>query len=224
MPGIAPHDVQIKNAEDAGAVAAIVTIAPIGFPIPPDSPLIELLGGAGFNTISPSGQVTEPITIPSIVVEAATGDAIQNNIVNDVKVTLGGAEVLSQERSNFSLVRAEEWDPDFNGSGLLFFLQSFATSTNNLAEGSVTVLRDRDGDGSSDLDDQCPTDKDAVMLQSNVDEARGLLRKIRQLEPTGNPRRDRRRRRALKMNKRELRGVLNRIVDCVGQVFFSDRT
>ncbi|MDC0358801.1 hypothetical protein OAO01_08300, partial [Oligoflexia bacterium] len=152
--GPCSNDERVKNAQDAGAIAAIVMNDPIFILLPY---LPTFLGLADFQVMQPSGNVTEPITIPSIKVGYLTGAALKLNIVNSLTVRLSGVEILSQEQEAWMFTAGEKFDPDFD---------IFSENTNNLGVGSVIVLKDSDGDGTPDLNDNCP--KDAAKLAPAV--------------------------------------------------------
>ena len=142
-------DVRVKNAQDAGAIGAIVASESIPFPIPPFTDFFDEL-----STMTPSGTVTEPITIPAIKVRKITGDALKANVVNSLQVSLNGLDFLSQEQKGFGFVRADQADPGFA------LLQ--LTDSNNFVEPSIIVVRDRDQDGEPDTTDQCITDASKI--------------------------------------------------------------
>jgi len=230
----------VKNAQDAGAIAAIITLPPLPFPISP-GPLAILEGYGGFEAMVSSGNVTAPITIPSVLVESVTGNAIQSNIANSVNAIIGGVDFLSQERNNLGFCFADEFDPDSNTEEVSYLLFRSWEDSNNLLTGSVTVLRDTDSDGIPDLDDPCPNNAAKTApgvcgcgladvdnnangivdclssdeLKDKLDRAKKLIKKLKQLKSTGNAKKDKKRRKAQREIKKELKALLAEIVDTV---------
>lgn len=140
-------DEKILNAQKAGASAAIVFDA--------DSLAItEALFNKDLTVIS-SGDVTEPITIPTVQVRRESGELFKANIASGIELSIQRVDVLSQEQSFFSFATAEQVDPDFSLSKI--FLQQTLV-TNNIASSTITVLKDSDNDGTPDINDACRFD------------------------------------------------------------------
>jgi PA domain len=141
------EDEQVKSAQDAGAIAAIVAGGRSGiFPFGPADDVTPMVS---------SGSVAEPITIPSIRITEALGEAFKAQVVNGLAVEIAGIETLSQEQTSVAAAGAEQFDPDFNAN-LLFV--GGTPDSDNFAFNNVTVLRDSDGDGVPDVGDGCRTD------------------------------------------------------------------
>ena len=108
--GNCSKDEQVKNVQDAGAIAAIlINEGFIFFPYEfAGSPLIDVLSGN--QVMQPSGNVTDPITIPSILISYEDGNPIRDNVVNSVMAKISGKEILSQDNTILSMVFANEMD------------------------------------------------------------------------------------------------------------------
>jgi hypothetical protein len=142
-----PEDVEVKSAQDAGAIAAIVAGGRSGIlPAGPGDELTPLVA---------SGSVTEAIVIPSIRITGDLGEAFKAQVVNGLTVEIAAVDFLSQEQTSVAVAVAEQFDPDLN---LIQLLVGDVTGTDNITLDKVTVLRDRDGDGTPDVGDGCRTD------------------------------------------------------------------
>ncbi|RMG45160.1 MAG: hypothetical protein D6719_00655 [Candidatus Dadabacteria bacterium] len=217
------EDEQVKNAEKAGAKAAIIVAEslPPGYPsLPPDS-FAALIGFTPYGVMKPSGSVTSAITIPSIRVTATTGNLLQLNVVNGLNVSIAGKRVLSQEFSFFSFsFSQDEFDPGFPSFGLQF-LAVRPSEVNNLDHKLVTVLGDSDFDGSPDISDQCPDDPSAATLKDKVVAVSKLVKKVKPVKTTGKKKKDKKKKKALKQNKKLLKEALDQMVGCVDTVAFN---
>lgn len=232
------RDESIKNAQDAGAIAAITTSAALPFPAPL-GPLGILIGG-GYDVMTPSGNVADPITIPSIMVDSSLGITLQGAIASGLSVTFQGVQVLAQENDGFAFGFSDVFDPDFSSVETLYFLM-FGHLSNNYQASPVTVLRDTDSDGTADLDDECPKDSAKIAagdcgcgavdvdtdgnsisdclssaeLKDLLKRAKRLIKQLRQFSETGNARKDRLFKQRQRKVKKELRSVLKAIVGLV---------
>ncbi len=146
---VCDEDIAVKNAQDAGAIAAIVGASdhsPISAVQYPDSSLPPL---------KLSGSVLEPITIPSIRISSNASEILRLNIASAVQIRMRGVDVLEQRLTVFGYTFAEEFDPDFHPFKIV--TASFSES-DNFSLPTIRVLRDRDQDGTADINDDCIND------------------------------------------------------------------
>ena len=223
------RDEQVKNAEKVGARAAIIIDEEVPFDVPG---FLEILSGFLFDVMTPSGNVTSPISIPSALVQFETGDLLKMNIGSSPMVTLSGVEVLSQERSAIGYAGGGLFDPDFS---------IFNENTDNISLGSVMVLKDTDLDGTADINDDCRKDASKTTagicgcgvadgdqngngfidcistdeLKHLISSAKKALKKIKEIAPTGDASKDKKKAKAQKKAKKEFLALLNDIVNLV---------
>ncbi|MCB0334428.1 MAG: hypothetical protein KDD55_13065, partial [Bdellovibrionales bacterium] len=139
------EDFQVLNAQKAGATAAIIAGEPGSY---------SILTGYITPLLS-SGTVPEPVTIPSLRISKDDGDLFKANIVNTLTVQVQETEVLAQEQISVFFSTGKEVDPDFHF--LYLFLGDFE-GTNNISTAKMTVLKDSDGDGTADINEDCRFD------------------------------------------------------------------
>lgn len=128
--GICEYGAKVKNAQDAGALGAIITNH----------------AGAG-DTVAPMGPGASGhlVTIPSLLIGFTDGQSIRMHLATGVEATLHGDFPELQSLINTVSAYPVEYDP------LL---------SNNTSSVEISVLRDRDSDGTPDTEDQCLTDSE----------------------------------------------------------------